>query len=170
LKSREEETSTVATASHQPDPSTSELSSLTPSLHLSKILVAVDGSENARRALEAAVRLCLDHHSELVILNAVLIDKYGRQHGRYTEEDSKRIVNEAFSVANRFAGDGILAIREVKHATSSIVETIIETASEEKVNLIVVGTRGLGGFKRLLLGCVSLGVVTHAHCNVLVVR
>jgi nucleotide-binding universal stress UspA family protein/molybdopterin converting factor small subunit len=137
----------------------------------SKILVAVDGSENAKRALEVAVRLSRDYHSKLIILNAVLIDKYGIQHSRYTEEDSQRIVNQALSIAREgFAERGILASGEVKRANSSIVETIIETASEEKADLIVLGTRGLGSFKKLLLGSVSNGVVTHAHCNVLVVR
>jgi nucleotide-binding universal stress UspA family protein len=145
--------------------------SLAPRFELSKILVAVDGSENAKRALEAAVQLSRHYQCKLIILNAVLIDQYGTQHSRYTEEDAQRIVNKALSIAREgFADRGILASEEVKRANSSIVETIIETASEEKADLIVLGTRGLGGFKKLLLGSVSSGVVTHAHCNVLVVR
>jgi nucleotide-binding universal stress UspA family protein len=142
-----------------------------PRFELSKILVAIDGSESAKRALEAAVQLSRLYQAKLIILNAVLIDKYGIQHSRYTEEDSQRIVNEALSIAREgFADRGVLASGEVKHANSSIIETVIETASEEKVDLIVLGTRGLGGFKKLLLGSVSSGVVTHAPCSVLVVR
>ncbi len=58
----------------------------------------------------------------------------------------------------------------VEISSSSIVETIVQVASAKKIDLIVIGTRGLGRFKRLLLGSVSSGVVTYAHCNVLVVR
>jgi len=152
------------------DKSTSSLSEY--QFKLSKILVAIDGSENAKRALEVALGLCQNYHSKLVILNTVLIDHYGIQHSRYSEGDSKRILDEAVSIAKKsFATVGFPTevSGEVKHATS-IVETIIETALNEKVDLIVIGTRGLGGFKKLLLGSVSSGVVTHANCNVLVVR
>lgn len=58
----------------------------------------------------------------------------------------------------------------VRRVSASVVETIIDCASEEKVDLIVLGTRGQGGFRKLLVGSVSSGVVTHADCNVLVIR
>ena len=47
---------------------------------------------------------------------------------------------------------------------------IIDYAENNNVNLIVVGAKGRRGFKRLLLGSVASGVVTYAHCTVLVVR
>jgi len=43
-------------------------------------------------------------------------------------------------------------------------------AEKEKVDLIVVGTRGRSGFKKLLLGSVASGVVNYAHCPVLIVK
>ena len=52
----------------------------------------------------------------------------------------------------------------------SVVETIIDQAADKKVDLMVIGTRGLTGFKKLLIGSVSSGVVNHAHCSVLIVR
>jgi nucleotide-binding universal stress UspA family protein len=65
---------------------------------------------------------------------------------------------------------GMQAQSETLESVSSVVEEITHCAETKSVDLIVIGTRGLGGFKRLLLGSVSSGVVTHAHCNVLVVR
>jgi nucleotide-binding universal stress UspA family protein len=53
---------------------------------------------------------------------------------------------------------------------TSIVGTIVEFAEKEKVDLIAVGTRGSSGFKRMLLVSVAKGVVTYAHCQVLVVK
>lgn len=48
--------------------------------------------------------------------------------------------------------------------------TIVDYAERESVKLIVIGTRGRTGFKRLLLGSVALGVVTYSHCPVMVVK
>jgi nucleotide-binding universal stress UspA family protein len=47
---------------------------------------------------------------------------------------------------------------------------ILDFAQENNIDLIVIGTRGRSGFKRLLLGSVASHVVTYAHCPVLVVK
>ena len=47
---------------------------------------------------------------------------------------------------------------------------ILEYAEEKNIDLIVVGTRGRSGFKRLLLGSIASSVVTYAHCPVMVVK
>jgi len=51
-----------------------------------------------------------------------------------------------------------------------VVGSILEYAENEKIDLIVVGTRGRSGIKQLLIGSVAEGVVTYAHCAVLVVK
>ena len=46
----------------------------------------------------------------------------------------------------------------------------MEFAASEKADLVVTGTRGMTGFRKLIMGSVSSGLVNHAHCPVLVVR
>jgi nucleotide-binding universal stress UspA family protein len=53
---------------------------------------------------------------------------------------------------------------------SSVVKEIIEYAHKNKIDMIVIGSRGLSGFKKMLLGSVASGVVTYAHCPVLVAK
>ena len=52
----------------------------------------------------------------------------------------------------------------------NIAEGIVDYAEENNIDLIVIGTRGRSGFKKLLLGSVASHVVTYAHCPVLVVK
>ncbi len=55
-------------------------------------------------------------------------------------------------------------------SAKSAYVAIVEYAEKEDVDLIVLGTKGKTGLKRILLGSVALGVVTHATCPVLVVK
>jgi nucleotide-binding universal stress UspA family protein len=55
-------------------------------------------------------------------------------------------------------------------STARIAAEIVDYGQQQNVDLIVVGTKGRSGFKRLLLGSVASGVVTYAHCPVLVVK
>lgn len=55
-------------------------------------------------------------------------------------------------------------------AKKSVVTEIVEYAEEHNIDLIVMGTRGRSGLKKLLLGSTAQGVITYAHCPVLVVR
>lgn len=85
----------------------------------------------------------------------------------YADKKAKEIVAREASIAQ---SRGLKARDVVVRSTNTIVQTIVEFAAKEKIDVIVVGTRGLGGFKRLLMGSVSSGIVTHAPCSVLVVR
>ena len=59
---------------------------------------------------------------------------------------------------------------EVVVTATSIVSAIVEYAKNKDVDLIVIGTRGRSGFKKLFLGSVASGVVTNAACPVMVVK
>jgi len=148
---------------------------------LRRVLVAVDGSENSERAFRVALKVAQQAGAELMILNVLPgITTLGAMASRVplpqsaydeffesAEKASRELVSREALVAK---GLGAKVTAEVIRSTETIVQAIIDFAVEKKIDLIVVGTRGLGGFKRLLMGSVSTGIVTHAHCSVLVVR
>ncbi len=150
-------------------------------LPLSKILVSIDGSENATRAAKAAISIAKQFQSELLILNVVAemvppvfspigVNVPAVDYSNYlelAENDAKKLVNDAVADAKN---ESVNARGIVLRTVTSVAETILEEASNEKINLLIVGTRGLGGFKKLLLGSVSNAIIAHAHCSVLVVR
>ncbi len=53
---------------------------------------------------------------------------------------------------------------------SSVVKEIVDYAEKNRIDMIVIGSRGLSGIKKMLLGSVASGVVTYAHCPVLVAK
>jgi nucleotide-binding universal stress UspA family protein len=67
--------------------------------------------------------------------------------------------------------NGVIHLKtQVVVSPLSITGSIAQYAERENIDLIVVGTRGRSSFKRLLLGSTASGIVTHAHCPVMVVR
>jgi nucleotide-binding universal stress UspA family protein len=53
---------------------------------------------------------------------------------------------------------------------TSVANEIVQYAEKDKINIIIIGSRGISGFKRMLLGSVASGVVTYAHFPVFVVK
>jgi nucleotide-binding universal stress UspA family protein len=67
--------------------------------------------------------------------------------------------------------EGIYALKsETFTDVKSVIGSITDYATSIDIDLIVVGTRGRTGLKRLLMGSVANGIVQHAHCSVLLVR
>lgn len=135
-------------------------------LDLKRILVPVDGSENSKRAFDFATRIAHQTSSQLIVLNVIDGRAYDRAPSEAMEE-AKQLIRMHVSEAKK---SGIMARGEAIRPGASIVRQIVEYAKQKRVDLIVMGTRGLGGFRKLLLGSVSGGVVSHAHCAVTVVR
>jgi nucleotide-binding universal stress UspA family protein len=144
-------------------------------------MVAVDGSENSKRAARVALETAKRVHGDLVVLNVIPvspilgfpsigINPYPAGLQTYyddAEKEGEKIVDGIVAEAKHA---GLSSKGLVERSQASTVESIVGAAAAEKVDLLIVGTRGLGGFKRMLLGSVSSGVISHAHCNVLVVR
>src|ERR1044071_7422652 len=143
----------------------------------SKILICTDGSEHAIHAAEAAADIAKKFGSEVLMINvlthvmepALLAIDAGPASWDSAEEAYEKAqadIEGRTSAIFQRAGIRFDTIRERGHAADKIVEI----AEQEKVDLIVMGSRGLGTFTRLVLGSVSDGVIHHAHCPVLIVR
>ena len=143
-----------------------KISSLKTSLSFKRILVAIDGSRDSEKASKAALDLAETYKADLIFLSIIPGREYDRSKNE-AERKAETIVERQAAMAE---SRGVKAKREICPATESIVGQIVDYADQGKIDLIVIGTRGLGGFKKMLLGSVSSGVVTHASCPVLVVR
>jgi nucleotide-binding universal stress UspA family protein len=142
---------------------------------LNKILVAVDGSENAARAAEVAAAIASNANAELTILHVIdmPVVPTGETYIPFDKiedkarEEAGKFIPKLESVAKEI---GVKTRIEIVDSFGSVVRAITDYADREKIDLLVVGTRGLGGFKRLVLGSVASGLVQYSHCSVLVVR
>jgi len=146
-------------------------------LGFNKVLVAFDGSDHAMKAFAVAEELAKRYRAQLVVLSAVelpfpylvpRIPPTDISAARELATDDAR--TKVDSLALQARADGVDARGEVLDKGGSPVMLILEYTEKEGVDLIVAGTRGLGGFPKMLLGSVSSGLVSHAHCQVLVVR
>jgi len=129
---------------------------------LTKILVAIDGSESAEKALRNAVQLAKKHKAKTTLLNV----------GESKLFDLEPEV--AREVGGHILSDAAEKVKGLKLNTQlefgNPAETIIEVAEKGNYDLIVVGNRGLSSVKRFFLGSVSDDVSHHAKCSVLIVR
>lgn len=135
-----------------------------------KIIVPVDGSESADKAIKAAVEIAKSMDAELLFLyvqninqlaiNACLTDAIMRA----VEEAGNEILDRAASLVP----EGVKS-KELR-VSGSPGPAVVEAASDQNADMIVMGSRGLGMIKAALLGSVSQYVVEQAHCPVMVVK
>ena len=134
---------------------------------ISKILVAADGSETSSRAAEMAIDLAEKYGADLIALYIVAPNINFSQAFYFAQENGQKIVDE---VKRKAFAKKLNVQTEVLMDVGSVPKAIVEYAEKNNANLIVLGTRGITGIKRMLLGSTALGVVTYSHCPVLVVK
>jgi nucleotide-binding universal stress UspA family protein len=138
-----------------------------------RILLATDGSEDAALALHAAIDLSSRRGSELHVVHAWEVFPEYSHPSIALASDSALYEHEAqktlFEQLEELEADGGAA-SGAHLRRGRAVEVITDLSKELKAGLVVVGSRGLGPVKRLVMGSVSEGVVDLASCPVLVVR
>lgn len=138
----------------------------------SKILVTVDGSEHSKNAANYAISLAIKCNSELVLLYVIPVDLRLFGYSPPSIEDMKKEGQEYLDTIKLEVGeiDKDIQVRTELIASPSVVGGIVDFAERENINLIVVGTKGRSGLKKLLLGSVASGIINYAHCPVLISR
>ena len=134
-------------------------------------MVAVDGSEASYHATKYGVSIAKKFNSNLTIVHVIVsdIEIFGpslpthiaalkEEAEQYLEDMKKEAVTENIQVQTQII------------ASASIVGGLVDYASKEESDLIVLATKGKSSIKKLLLGSVASGMVTYAHCPVMVVR
>lgn len=151
------------------------------------IMVGVDGSVQAEVALQGAIDMARLHHAHLLIVTIHSSPAMPLTPGvpgypqiltsfpGYSPKVPKEITDKMEPTLKEYEERAKKAgVKSVKSKIVAVWDTVggglVTEAEEEGVSLLVVGSRGLTGLKRTLLGSVADYVVKHSHCNVLVVR
>jgi nucleotide-binding universal stress UspA family protein len=144
---------------------------------MSGIVVGIDGSRHSQRALEWAVREAAVRRAPLTVIAAYRPASgfWGRAAelppdrtvAGEAREDAREATSKAMALALDPAGDERPESVTVNAVSGLPAEELI--SASENADLVVVGSRGTGGFARLLLGSVAGQVACHAHCPVVII-
>ncbi len=139
-----------------------------------KILVAFDDSKESARALDHGIRLSQENPSiTLEVLHVFYLP---------VMVIGEALVNAPAFVDNNQYGHAQNAVAKAEQHVSALpnatvtlkqgdpATTVVEHAEETQSDLIIVGSRGMGGFKEMLLGSVSHHIIQHSKIPVLVVK
>jgi nucleotide-binding universal stress UspA family protein len=152
---------------------------------IEKILVAVDGSEHSRKALNYAIELTKKFDGKITVVNvySVVVPQTQPIDGLSTPamtgtsaamaarmaEDAKLKGEQILVEAERFAEESGVLVEKVLREGDAVNEIVAE-AKTGNFDLVVVGHRGMSKLKEILLGGVSEGVSHKAPCPVLIVK
>jgi nucleotide-binding universal stress UspA family protein len=157
-------------------------------INFARILVAIDGSENSMKAAVYAIDIAKKDNSQLIALTVIDISTarrvsssfitaptYGLKELEEKRKEAQQSLDKVEKLAakeNNTANNNNIQFKSeiIEDPTSRVGSAIVDYAERENVDLIVVGTKGRTGFKKMLLGSVASDVVTYAHCLVLVVK
>lgn len=137
------------------------------------IIVGVDGSGHSQRALEWAMKEAAMRHAPLTVLavHPAVVGYFG---GVVTSAGDLELTEQT-QAAVKVEADRALAGLDGPHPESVTVKAVHGFPVEELVSaskgadMVVLGSRGVGGFSRMLMGSTAGQVVQHAHCPVLII-
>ncbi|MCR6111643.1 universal stress protein [Bacillus sp. A301a_S52] len=143
------------------------------SIKYDNILVAVDGSDEAKRAFRKALLLAKDHEAKLLLTHIVdtrtfaSVEHYDRTIFSEAEKYAREMLEEYKQLAQN---EGLNDVTLILDYGSPKVKIAKEVAKKYEVDLIVTGATGLNAVERFLIGSVSEHITRHAKCDVLIVR
>ncbi len=137
-------------------------------------MVPYDKSEPATHAFEYAIDLAEKYSSSVSVITCISIQAptdlyFGTAYietTRLLKEDAMKSILALESQLKKLKTPYKIDVLEVR----SITDSLVSYAESHGVDLIVMGSRGFGGFKKLLIGSVASGVSQHAKCPVLIIK
>ena len=137
------------------------------------VLVPVDGSDNSYRALDAALLLTEKLGSSITVVNVM-------EQVPITHIESEKLLSELLeaykkenqeilSKCSNIATEKGLSIKTLL-LQGNPASVILDYSKKEKFDLVIMGSRGMGKFKQLILGSVSSKIVHHSPCAILLIR
>ena len=141
-----------------------------------KILVPIDGSKYSMEGVKVALDYAKTKGAEITLITVTPfipgldLEISAKELDSLTEK-MKRSGEEVLEKAQAVLKSDGVSSRSVLSSSTSAADEIIGVAEKEKTDLIIIGSRGLGGAAtRFFMGSVALKVVSHAPCNVFVVK
>jgi nucleotide-binding universal stress UspA family protein len=138
-------------------------------LELSKILVAVDGSKYSDKAFEYAISIMQNHKQQLLIVHVIEnLGNIGYSNFNQLKQDSQIILHKYITKAE---SKGLKSsLRIIEDEGNSPAEKILDISEKEKVDTIIVGTKGQKPSEQFLLGSTSYKVAHYSKCTVIIVK
>lgn len=136
-----------------------------------KVLVATDGSEHALKALKRAMELAEKEGAEITLLSVAYFSKEDLDEiPLNVQEKLEKQAAVALKKAKALFDEKGIKVEAVLEAGYVPANNIISKAETGKFDLILLGSTGQSGFKRLLIGSTAAKVVANAPCSVAVIR
>jgi nucleotide-binding universal stress UspA family protein len=150
---------------------------------ISNIMCAVDGSEHSFRAANYAILMAKKFGAELRLVHVIHNtgftnpDAYGL-YDLESEEEKKSEIQEIREetgewlkrMKNNADQESLLTKIELVGTSTSIESAIVNYAKRNLIEIIIIGSTGRSGIKKLLVGSVTSAVINHAHCPVMVAK
>jgi nucleotide-binding universal stress UspA family protein len=140
---------------------------------LSKILVPVDGSEDSLRALDHAIYLAKKTDASITAMHVI-------ENPPTVYVESQKILNDLLAKFRTESANILDKCKQIAAKSDVEIETVIGEgdaasnivgyAQNEGFDTIIIGRRGLGRFKEIVLGSISNKVLHHAKCSVMIVK
>lgn len=138
-----------------------------------KILVPVDGSDNSYKALEAALVLSEKLGSNISVVNVM-------EQVPITHIESEKLLNELLEAYKKENQEILSKCSDIARQKGIAIKTvllqgnpapvILDYSKKENFDLVIMGSRGMGKFKELILGSVSSKIVHHSLCAIMIIR
>lgn len=141
-----------------------------PTSGFERVLIATDGSEYSKAAINEGINIAKACSSKLFVLSVVEMNpEYEAIAPEIVERAEKKTRKHLDSVRSKALREGI-DCETIIHQGEEPYRYIVDEAAKRKVKMIIMGSHGRTGLKRLMMGSTTSRVIGHAECSVLVVK